>query len=148
MPFIRTYIPQDTSPFARESIVQGIHQALMDSIGMPSDELFNLVTGYAPGEFACSRTFNGVSRSDRVVVIDITLRRGRSDAMKGTPKPIVDKVQELLVATYKVDALRERIIASGQRPIASTPAAFTARLESDLKLYGEIFKAANIKIEQ
>ena len=37
MPFIRTYIPQDTSPFARESIVQGIHQALMDSIGMPSD---------------------------------------------------------------------------------------------------------------
>ena len=71
MPFIRTYIPQDTSPFARESIVQGIHQALMDSIGMPSDELFNLVTGYAPGEFACSRTFNGVSRSDRVVVIDI-----------------------------------------------------------------------------
>ena len=82
MPFIRTYIPQDTSPFARESIVQGIHQALMDSIGMPSDELFNLVTGYAPGEFACSRTFNGVSRSDRVVVIDITLRRGRSDEMK------------------------------------------------------------------
>ena len=76
MPFIRTYIPQDTSPFARESIVQGIHQALMDSIGMPSDELFNLVTGYAPGEFACSRTFNGVSRSDRVVVIDITLRSG------------------------------------------------------------------------
>ena len=69
-------------------------------------------------------------------------------APKGTPKPIVDKVQELLVATYKVDALRERIIASGQRPIASTPAAFTARLESDLKLYGEIFKAANIKIEQ
>ena len=69
-------------------------------------------------------------------------------APKGTPKPIVDKVQELLVATYKVDALRERIIASGQRPIASTPAAFTARLESDLKLYGEIFKAAHIKIEQ
>ena len=45
-------------------------------------ELFNLVAGYAPGEFACSPTFNGVARSDRVVVVEITLRRGRSDAMK------------------------------------------------------------------
>jgi tripartite-type tricarboxylate transporter receptor subunit TctC len=67
---------------------------------------------------------------------------------KGTPRPIVDKVHESLVAAYKVDALREKIVATGQRPVASTPAAFTARIESDLKLYGEIFKAANIKIEQ
>ena len=67
---------------------------------------------------------------------------------KGTPKPVVDKVYEALVAAYKVDALREKIIATGQRPVASTPDAFRARIESDLKLYGEIFKAANIKIEQ
>ena len=67
---------------------------------------------------------------------------------KGTPKPIVDKVYEALVAAYKVDALREKIIATGQRPVASTPEAFGARIDSDLKLYGEIFKAANIKIEQ
>lgn len=82
MPFIRTNVPQDTSAATRAAIVQGIHQALVDGIGMPSDELFNLVAGYAPGDFACSRTFNGVARSDRVVVVEITLRRGRSDAMK------------------------------------------------------------------
>ena len=82
MPFIRTNVPQDTPSATREAIVQGIHQALVDSIGMPPDELFNLVAGYAPGDFACSRTFNGVARSDRVVVVEITLRRGRSDAMK------------------------------------------------------------------
>ena len=82
MPFIRTNVPQDTPSATREAIVQGIHRALVDSIGMPPDELFNLVAGYAPGDFACSRTFNGVARSDRVVVVEITLRRGRSDAMK------------------------------------------------------------------
>lgn len=82
MPFIRTNVPQDTPAATREAIVQGIHQALVDSIGMPPDELFNLVAGYAPGDFACNRTFNGVARSDRVVVVEITLRRGRSDAMK------------------------------------------------------------------
>jgi tripartite-type tricarboxylate transporter receptor subunit TctC len=69
-------------------------------------------------------------------------------APKGTPKPVVDKVHEALVAAHKVDALRDKIIATGQRPVASTPEAFTARIETDLKLYGEIFKAANIKIEQ
>jgi phenylpyruvate tautomerase PptA (4-oxalocrotonate tautomerase family) len=82
MPFIRTNIPADTSPQQRDSIVQGIHQALVDSIGMPADELFNMVAPYAPGQFACSPTFNGMARSDRVVVIEITMRRGRSDAMK------------------------------------------------------------------
>ena len=82
VPFIRTNIPADTSPQQRDSIVQGIHQALVDGIGMPADELFNMVAPYAPGEFACSRTFNGTNRSDRVVVIEITMRRGRSDAMK------------------------------------------------------------------
>src|SRR3989344_7606030 len=84
MPFIRTNVPHDTPAAMRNAIVQGIHQALVDAIGMPPDELFNLVAGYAPGEFACSPTFNGVARSDRVVVVEITLRRGRSDAMKRT----------------------------------------------------------------
>ena len=100
MPFIRTNIPQDTSPATREAIVQGIHQALIDSIGMPPDELFNMVAGYAPGDFSYSRTFNRVSRSDRVVVIEITLRRGRSDAMK---RDLYAAIARNLQATAGVD---------------------------------------------
>ena len=49
---------------------------------MPQDELFNMVTGYEPGQYAFSRSCNGVARSDAAVVVEITLRRGRSDAMK------------------------------------------------------------------
>jgi tripartite-type tricarboxylate transporter receptor subunit TctC len=67
---------------------------------------------------------------------------------KGLPKPIVDKVHEALVAAFQVDAFREKVLATGNRPVASKPEAFAARIESDLKLYGDIFKAANIKIEQ
>jgi len=84
MPFIRTNLPIDTKPEQQCRIVQGIHQALVDSIGMPQEELFNMVSPYAAGQFACSRNFNGINRSDRVVVIEITMRRGRSDAMKRT----------------------------------------------------------------
>lgn len=82
MPFIRTNVHHSTSHQQRQSIVDGIHQALVDSIGMPQDELFNLVAEYDSQNFWCSRTFNGIARSNRVVVVEITLRRGRSDAMK------------------------------------------------------------------
>lgn len=82
MPFIRVAVKKGTSQTKKTSIVDGIHQALIDSIGMPPDELFNLVSEYAPEDFFYSRSFNGIARSSELVVIEITLRRGRSDAMK------------------------------------------------------------------
>lgn len=82
MPFIRTNVPHHMPATTRQAVVQGIHDALVQSIGMPVDELFDMVASYQPEDFACSRTFNGVNRSADVVVVEITLRRGRSDAMK------------------------------------------------------------------
>jgi phenylpyruvate tautomerase PptA (4-oxalocrotonate tautomerase family) len=89
MPFIRTSVPSATTQPQRQAIVQGIHQALVDGIGMPADELFNLVSEHgAVGDtggatqFFYSPSFNGMARSDGVVVVEITMRRGRSDAMK------------------------------------------------------------------
>lgn len=82
MPFIRTAVPKGSRSEFKKAIVDGIHQALVHAIGMPSDELFNLITEYEPDNFHYDRRFNGVARSDQLVVIEITMRRGRSDAMK------------------------------------------------------------------
>lgn len=82
MPFIRSAVRKGTSPEQKKAIVEGVHQALVDSIGMPPDELFHLVAEYDPEDFFYDRGFNGVARSDRLVVIELTMRRGRSDAMK------------------------------------------------------------------
>ena len=82
MPFIRTYVHHETPNPQRSAIVEGIHQALIDAIGMPQDELFNIITGYKSDEFFFNKTFNGYRRSDKPVVVEITMRRGRSDAMK------------------------------------------------------------------
>jgi hypothetical protein len=81
MPFIHTQVHQDTPQQQRQGIVDGIHQALVDAIGMPEDELFNRVSAYAPGDFFYSRSFNGMARSDKLVVVEITMRRGRWYAM-------------------------------------------------------------------
>jgi phenylpyruvate tautomerase PptA (4-oxalocrotonate tautomerase family) len=82
MPFVHTRVHKDFTALKRKRIVDGVHLALVDSIGMPADEMFNLVTEYQPGQFWCNRTLNGTSRSDRVVIVEITLQCGRDDAMK------------------------------------------------------------------
>jgi phenylpyruvate tautomerase PptA (4-oxalocrotonate tautomerase family) len=82
MPFVHTYINQTTPSTVRAKIVDAIHNALVTGIGMPMDELFNLVNLYDPENFHYSRTFNGIARSANLIVIEITMRRGRSDAMK------------------------------------------------------------------
>ena len=82
MPFMRTAVRQGTDASRKQLIVESIHDALVQAIGMPDDELFNLVSEYNAGDFFYSRTFNGIARSDHLVVVEITMRRGRSDAMK------------------------------------------------------------------
>ena len=82
MPFVRTAVPKNTDILRKKQIVPGIHDALVESIGMPKDELFNLVTDYGDGEFFHDQGFNGIARSDSLIVVEITMRRGRSDAMK------------------------------------------------------------------
>lgn len=82
MPFIRTAVRRGTETRQKQDIVTGIHDALVSAIGMPQDELFNLVQEYDPSDFFYSRSFNGIARSEALVVVEITLRRGRSDAMK------------------------------------------------------------------
>lgn len=82
MPFMHTLVRAGTTPDRKRAIVMGIHDALVAAIGMPQDELFNRVSEYAPGDFFYDRRFNAIARSDDLVVVEITMRRGRSDAMK------------------------------------------------------------------
>jgi hypothetical protein len=84
MPFVHTYLHQDIPASMRVPTVTAIHEALVSGIGMPQDELFNMLHLYDPAHYFYSRTFNGMARSDKALVVEIILRRGRSDAMKRT----------------------------------------------------------------
>src|SRR3546814_4573315 len=55
---------------------------MVAAIGIPEDDFFQLLSEYQPGDFLFDRGFRGVQRSDSLVIVQITLRRGRSDAMK------------------------------------------------------------------
>lgn len=69
-------------------------------------------------------------------------------APKATPKPIVNKIYEALQAIYKNEDFEEKVAAGGLRPVGSSPQASAERIEADLKLYGDIFKTAGIKLDQ
>ena len=103
MPFIRTVVKKGSSPLQKQAIAEAIHRALVDSIQMPEDELFNLVTEYQAEDFFYSRSFNGIARSDNLVVVEITMRRGRSDAMKKTLYANIAKNLESMAAVSPKD---------------------------------------------
>ena len=103
MPFVRTAMPKGTEQSRKLRIVQGIHEALVEGIGMPKDELFNLVTEYGDGEFFYDRSFNGIARSENLIVVEITMRRGRSDAMKRDLYAAITRNLELTAAVSPKD---------------------------------------------
>lgn len=82
MPFTRIAIPAGTSPRHKAAVARGVHEAMVAAIGIPDDDFFQLLAEYQPDDFLFDHAFLGVQRSDRLVVVQITLRRGRSDAMK------------------------------------------------------------------
>jgi phenylpyruvate tautomerase PptA (4-oxalocrotonate tautomerase family) len=51
MPFVRTAVRQGTDASQKQLIVESIHNALVQAIGMPEDELFNLVSEYNASDF-------------------------------------------------------------------------------------------------
>lgn len=82
MPFTRVAIPAGTLPAQKAAIARAVHAAMVTAIAIPEDDFFQLLSDYHPDDFHFDRAFLGHQRSERVVVVQIALRRGRSDAMK------------------------------------------------------------------
>ncbi|AMG89274.1 Bug family tripartite tricarboxylate transporter substrate binding protein [Bordetella bronchiseptica] len=68
-------------------------------------------------------------------------------APKGTPQPIVDKLQRELHAVVSEPQTRERLAALGISASGNTPAEFGQEIQADLQRYGEIVRAAQIRVD-
>jgi tripartite-type tricarboxylate transporter receptor subunit TctC len=66
-------------------------------------------------------------------------------APKGTPGPIVAKLNRTLNAILKTPAFQERARKSAWTPVAGTPTDMDKRVESDIKEYAPVIKRLNIK---
>ncbi len=69
-------------------------------------------------------------------------------APAGTPREIVDKLNKEIVAVLAEPEVRERLLKDGIEPVGASPAAFGAYTREEIRKWGEIVRAANIRLEQ
>ena len=68
-------------------------------------------------------------------------------APAGTPKAIIDKLHAEMVKAMGTSELRERFANVGAETIANTPAQYGAFVETELKKWGAVIKAAGVKVD-
>jgi len=93
MPLVRISVRQGTSPDYRKAIGDGVHRAMMEALGVPADDHFQVITEHPPEGLSYDPQYLGIQRSDRVVFVQITLSTGRKPQQK---RKFYKRVAELL----------------------------------------------------
>ena len=68
-------------------------------------------------------------------------------APKGTPQPIVDKIQVEVARILKTPAVQERFAALGLRPVGNSPVEARAFTQAEIDKWARFVKASGIKVE-
>ena len=82
MPFTQISLQKGTSGEFRTALMEEVYLAMRESIGIPEDDRFATITELEPGNFNNSGDYAGISRSENVVFIKITLNEGRTVELK------------------------------------------------------------------
>ena len=68
-------------------------------------------------------------------------------APRGTPRPVIAKLNSELLAVMRQDAVRQRLSAQGLDPEPGTPQEFAAHIRAELVRFGKLIKTAHITVE-
>ncbi|HSW17396.1 MAG TPA: tripartite tricarboxylate transporter substrate binding protein [Ramlibacter sp.] len=68
-------------------------------------------------------------------------------AAAGTPRPIMDKLQEAFAKALAAPQVRTRLTEMGYIVVANSPAQFRARVHDSSKRYAELIKSGAIKLD-
>jgi tripartite-type tricarboxylate transporter receptor subunit TctC len=68
-------------------------------------------------------------------------------APRGTPRPIIDRLNAEIVAVIEAGDFRDRLSAQGFVPETSTPEAFAQHIASELVRLKKLVQAAGLTVE-
>jgi 4-oxalocrotonate tautomerase len=95
MPLVRIELRRGKSPDYRKAIADGIYEAMRETIQIPPDDRFEIVSEHDAAGFIYDRHYLGIERSDDFVVVQITLRRGRTtEAKQALYRRITERLRE------------------------------------------------------
>jgi phenylpyruvate tautomerase PptA (4-oxalocrotonate tautomerase family) len=78
MPLVRLSLLKGKSAEFRRKAGDAVHQALVEAIGVPSADRFQLLTEHEPGDLVYDPGFLGIARSNDIVIVQITISTGRT----------------------------------------------------------------------
>jgi len=96
MPLVRITLVQGASADHRRAIADGVHQALVETAGVPPDDRFQSVHEVTASDLHWSATYLGLERTSAVVFIQIFLNLGRTVEVK---KALYARIAEKLAAS-------------------------------------------------
>ncbi len=82
MPLVRIDLPAGKPAPYRATISEVIYTAMVETLNVPKDDRFQVITEHAPGGLVIDPTYLGIQRSADAILIQITLNDGRSVAQK------------------------------------------------------------------
>jgi len=107
MPFTQISLRKGKSPDFRRELMEQVYVAMRESITIPENDRFATITELEDGNFNNSGDYLGISRSDDIVYIQITLNSGRTTDKK---KALYAEIAERLHA--KLGIRKEDIVIS------------------------------------
>ena len=66
---------------------------------------------------------------------------------KGTPKPIVDKLNMAFIKALNTPAIKQKLVDMGYQVVASTPEKFVSEVRDGTKKYGDLLRSGAVKID-
>jgi phenylpyruvate tautomerase PptA (4-oxalocrotonate tautomerase family) len=78
MPLVRIALRKGKSPEFRRALSDSIHRAMVETIKVPEQDRFQIITEHDDSGLIYDPSYLGISRSDGVVLVQITLSAGRT----------------------------------------------------------------------
>jgi 4-oxalocrotonate tautomerase len=82
MPLVRIDVLTGWSDAELGRLSDAVQTALVETMGVPERDRFQVISRHEPGSFAFDRAYLDIPRSDRFVFVQVTLSAGRSTEIK------------------------------------------------------------------
>jgi phenylpyruvate tautomerase PptA (4-oxalocrotonate tautomerase family) len=82
MPLVRISLRKGKAATYRNAIAEGVYTALRETFNVPEDDRFITITEHDEESFVYGRNYLGISRSDDLVILQITVSNTRTVEQK------------------------------------------------------------------
>jgi 4-oxalocrotonate tautomerase len=95
MPLVRISLQSGKPDSHKRKIADAVHRGLVETISIPAQDRFQIITEHAAGDFIFDPQYLNISRSQDLVIIQITMSAGRTLEVR---KALFRRIAELLHA--------------------------------------------------